>query len=365
MRISTAVGYALSASAALAMLAGCSGVGSQSAPTPLVQAPGNRSLSVHRQVVQNGRTNNSVLAPNLAFVSNHPITTPSFMSPDAAAKPLLFITDNGNSVVDIYLQSNRTMVGQVTHLTNPEGIATDTARNLYVTNGYSLNVLVFAPPYTNAPKLTLADSGGFPSDVAVSRLGVVAVANQCSAPNCNINTGSVTFFAKNSKTACVTVADTTNFGLVRNAAFDNAGNLYIKGFSSTAQKVVGKIIGGCKAKKIILLKTTNSLGWDGGGIQIDKSGRIAVLDYQNGFVIFTYNPPTNGSLGSPITTTPLTGSSSPQAFAFLASGLDLFTADDSPGVSNEYDYAAGGAAESTINVGGLPFGVAASPRLLL
>ena len=74
-----------------------------------------------------GPINNGVAA---LFRSNHSVTTPSFMDPDAVGKPLIFIADAGldNEVVDIFLQSDRKMVGQITGL-SPEGLATDAARN--------------------------------------------------------------------------------------------------------------------------------------------------------------------------------------------------------------------------------------------
>jgi len=69
VRLFTPVGFALSASAALALLAGSSGVGSQMAPAPLGQAPDAGTQSVQRQVVQNGSMNTSVVGANNFIVS--------------------------------------------------------------------------------------------------------------------------------------------------------------------------------------------------------------------------------------------------------------------------------------------------------
>jgi len=350
MRIHAAVGYALSASAALAMLAGCSSGGIQSAQP---------------QVAQNRHINNTGLPPSTAIVSGHRVMSRSFMSPDAAAKPLVFVSDLDEGVVNIYLQRGKNkMVGQITNLNAPQGIATDTSRNLYIVEVNNLDVSVYTPPYTSGAKLTLTDPGYIPVDVAVSRHGVVAVANQCSYPSCG--PGSVTLYAKNSTTACATVTDATNFAQVRYVAFDAAGDLFIEGNNSSPGYVVGEITGGCKAKKIKLLTTSNTLQW-GGGVQIDKMDRIAVLDYDSsagGFTIFTYNQPIRGSLGSSVSTTPLTGSQSPEGFAFQASGANLYTVD--PGIpgSNEYSYPAGGAPEKTISGFQFPYGVAVTRTLV-
>jgi len=106
--------------------------------------------------------------------------TGGFMDPDAVGKPLIFIADAGldNEEVDIFLQSDRKMVGQITGL-SPEGLATDAARNLYIANTGYMNILIYAPPYLTVT-LTLGDGNNIPRAVAVSRKGLVAVANVCT-----------------------------------------------------------------------------------------------------------------------------------------------------------------------------------------
>ena len=99
------------------------------------------------------------------------------MDPGAAGKPLIFVSDAADGVIDIYPQSGKSqkMVGQITGLTQPQGITTDKKGDLYVANTNSSNVLVYAPPYTGKPKMTISDAHEFPADVAVSSAGVVAV----------------------------------------------------------------------------------------------------------------------------------------------------------------------------------------------
>jgi len=314
-----------------------------------------------------GPINNGVPA---LFRSNYSVTTPSFMDPDAVGKPLIFIADAGLNVVDIFLQSDRKMVGQITGL-SLEGLATDAARNLYIANTGYMNILIYAPPYLTV-KLTLGDGDNIPRAVAVSRNGLVAVANVCTLSNCTGNTGSVSFFAKGSTTACTTVADATNFAHMENATFDGAGALYVEGEGSTPQTWnIGKIVGGCNAKKIELLKTPNLRRWIG-GIQIDNAHRIAVINKitANGpFYIDTYNPPKNGSLGRPVSITTLRGSnaSSIENFAFLRSGLDFYDADTQNGSgsrSDEFKYPTSGRPINTISGFGLAWGVAVTPTLL-
>ena len=72
----------------------------------------------------------------------------------------------------------------------------------------------------------------------------------------------------------------------------------------------------------------------------------------------------SNAFGSPVSTTPLTGSTSPLGIAILASGTNLYAADPGgSGLAEEYKYTAGGAAENTIAVGGQPIGIAVTPPL--
>ena len=60
-------------------------------------------------------------------------------------------------------------------------------------------MLVYAPPYTGAPKMTISDAHEFPADVAGSCAGVVAITNICDARKCRLNTGNVVLYAKGSQ----------------------------------------------------------------------------------------------------------------------------------------------------------------------
>jgi hypothetical protein len=352
---------------ALVGLFGCGSLNSATTPRPAEVA----GIRTQPQVLQGSAINNRV--PSL-FRSNHALTTPSFMDPSAVGKPLVFVSDAGldKEDVEIFLQSDTTkMVGQITGL-SPEGIATDAARNLYIANTGYQNVLIYAPPYTSVT-LTLPSGDNIPAAVAVSAKGVVAVANFCTLSNCQGDTGSVSFFAKGSTTPCVSVADPTNFALMDNATFDGAGNLYVEGTGSAPQTYnIGKIVGGCNASKIELLTTSNLRRWIG-GIQVDKSHRIAVINKINAsgpFFIDTYNPPKNGSLGAPYSITRLQGqrTSSIENFAFLSSGAHIYDADShggNPGSkSDEFNYPTSGSPINTIGGFDLAFGVAVTPALI-
>jgi hypothetical protein len=371
MRVSLPVGRAFAATAVLAMLVCFSGCGSQSAATTPQPGAGAANRTFGAQFAQDVPINKGV--PSL-FRSQHPLTSPGFMDPSAVGKPLVFISDAGldQADVDIFLQSDTTkMVGQITGL-SPEGIATDAAGNLYIANTGYQNVLIYPPPYTT-PSLTLAEGDNIPRDVAVSKTGLVAVANLCTLSNCEGNTGSVSFFAKGSTTACATVADPTNFADMQNDTFDAAGNLYVEG-NGAAPKTwnIGKIVGGCSATGIELLKTPNVRQWIG-GIQIDKAGRIAVVNavtINQPFFIDTYNPPIHSSLGRPVSFTRLVGTKTNAIvnFAFLRSGYGFYDADTDNGNGNsksdKFGYPASGPSKNTIRGFELAWGVAVTPPLI-
>ncbi len=352
MAIFRIIRAALGASATLALLAGCSGGSS-----PAEFSPGG--------LASTGRADNSLLAPTVARISHEPVATASFMDPRAAGKPLIFVSDAADGVIDIYPQAgkNQKMVGQITGLTQPQGITTDKQGDLYVANTNSSNVLVYAPPYTGAPTMTISDTGEFPADVAVSNAGVVAITNICNAPKCRLGTGNVVLYAKGSTKSCATVSYSgSNFTRVMFGEFDKKGVLYIDGMNSGYQTSFGLVTGGCNATTITNLNYVYTVSFPG-GIQIDKAGRIAFCDPVNQ-VVDTFDPPANDAFGAPALTTPLTGSISPLSIAILASGKNLYAADPGgSGFAEEYEYTAGGTAENTIGVGGQPIGIAVTPPL--
>jgi hypothetical protein len=372
MRTFNAVTHPMMAIVALAMLDACCGGASQMALTTAQQNTGAATESVYQPALEKSRVN-AILALRRSGVKGQSVT-PSFFDSAAKNKPLVFVSDSTANVVDIYLQARKNkMVGQITGLNGPVLLATDAARNLYVADYYSSTVPIYAANYMKIPKLILDDTGNFPFGVAVSTQGLVGVVNQCTAPSCPSNSSSVSFFSKNATTPCATIAVSANYA--GGGAFDDKGNFYFDGAnSSSTASVIGQIIGGCKAKVSRVLTTTNTIAF-ATSTQIDKADRLAILDIGAGTtctcVIDTYNLPKRGSLGKPVSTTPLAGGEPPfytkTAFAFRASGRDLFA--NSVGKYSailEYDYPAGGDPEKTLMLPAQanPGGVAVTPPLL-
>ncbi len=352
MHISNAAVRALTAFGAVILVAGCSG-GNPRIGAPLFAAPDSgASRAVQHQGIQTNRPGNDNHAPSETGPLAHPATR-SFFNPAATGKPLIFVSDISHEVVDIFLQAKgNAKVGQIIgDIYGPTGLATDGAGDIYIPDNNSGTIVVFAPPYTTFPKLTLDDTGNYPEDVAVSARGLVAVAN--SNP-------SVSFYRKNSTKSCATVSD-PSFGGLEHDTFDAEGNLFVDGENGNGF-VVGEIRGGCNATTIERLSTGNVIGSWPGAIKIDKHDRIAIEDGY-GAVIYTYNRPVNGSLGNPVTTTPLTGAAGGYNFAFRASGDSLYVADYLNGAIEEYAYPNGGSSKDSISVGNTE-GVAVMPPLV-
>jgi hypothetical protein len=378
MRISSLASFTLGASITLTALAGCGS--SQVTPAPLMQSSVGSS-SMQEAAFQTGRLN-GLRSMRGGIVPAQPAAGPSFMDRRAVGKPLVFVSyDDG--AIDIYLQGGKNkMVGQITEsIEAVSDLATDTAGNLYSITSppSSSSVTVYAPPYTNGPKLTISTPNAYL--VAVSRQGTVAVAV------CTIASGSqcglgVQLYAAGSTTPCNTVLlYKSAFLTAAGMAFDHKGNLYVPsyGSGSPAPLPVAEINGGCHAKKVKTFTTANSIA-NVGDIHVDKAGRLAILvalgTYPYTFAIDAYDPPKNGSLGNPVSTTSLPGTfSSPPFpsgyFAFLNSGRGLWAGYENVGPSYaggayELSYPAGGVPEKTItsDPGTFAYGVAVTPALV-
>jgi hypothetical protein len=249
--------------------------------------------------------------------------------------------------VDLFT-ADGTQVAQLTGFNGAAGMASDVKGDLYVADLYNSRVQVYAAGFASSP-VTLAEPGQYPYDVDSFANGTyVAVANV---------TGSVSIFKGSTLLRNITSA---NLNEAYFCAFDGKGNLYVDG-SDSSGAVIGEIphatSGGSTFEQ---LTTTNTLGF-AAGIQVTTAGGQIAIEDAHSHAIFTYNPPSGGSLGTPTQITQLGESENPLTFAFTKNMADLYVADNDLGDAFEYTYPAGGTAVSTITVGGNPFGTAVIP----
>jgi hypothetical protein len=338
MFASVRVAFLSSAAAAVALLTGCSG-GALQTPAANGQGAATQSLGMR--------------APKV--LTTHPTPFVNVAGVNALHGNETIIADAASATVTVWGrngQLNAILFDGIT--ANPNGMTTDAAEDLYVANiGYS-NVIVYAKPYTSI-KLTLDDPGQLPTDVAVSSTGVVAVMNYLTTA---LYPGSVSFYAKGSSTACATVGD-PGWISFDNAAFDAAGNLFINGQDSTGKMLIGELVGGCSATTITTLTVGNVIA-SPGGVQ-EYRGKLLIDDPANR-EIYTYAPPSGGSLGSPTATTTLAGAINPVTFAIESNGRHLWTADLNASLpaAQRYTYPAG-ASVKEINDHITPIGIAVNP----
>ena len=344
MPASTRLRYLVGGATALALLAGCSGGGAL--------APSGGSAASSLQSIGSGvRLAGSLPAANAD-------TAPA----NARAADEIIVADGGNNTVTVFNGKGQVTATLTTKdgLNSPQGITTDPAGTLYVPNESSSNVLVFKKPYTSAAKI-IKDPGYSPIDVAfdpsTGGLGVINNESTAHGP------GDIAIFPAGSTKPCATIkGGSSGFEFFVYGAFDKTGNLYVDGFDANNTTIVGVVKGGCKASTVSKLTVNTTIGFPG-GIQVLKSGKI-LIDDQGSSTIYTYAPPSHGSLGSPIATTPLNGSSDPVTFAITATN-DLWVADRGLLSANEFQYPVGGSPLKIFrNNFSSPDGIAVNPAQL-
>jgi hypothetical protein len=307
--------HALFACAIVSLLLGCSGVGTPSSTIP--GSPGSGDPT-------------SVLRAGVYRISK-PDSSPGFADIDATGKAAIIVSADDN----IYVFSPKgKVIAKIAGVSG--GLAGTKAGDFYVTNTAHNSILLYKSDYKTL-LATLSDPNEFPVAVSYEETtGVVGVTNIVSTSN---GPGTVSIYAEGKTTPCATVGNPA-WVRVYFDAFDSKGDLFVDGEDRAGKTVVGEITGGCKANSIAPLKVGNVIAFPG-AVQVTKTDDVAVSD-QEGGSIYTYKPPVQGSLGAPIATTPLTGSSDVIAFAFGSNGKDLWTADAVLGVADEYAYPAGG-----------------------
>jgi hypothetical protein len=329
MRASSYLAFFLRSAATVALLAGCSGGGSQ---PPVANAPSS-ALTQLSMVPQD----TNVKAPP----ANQVIVSDSFAN-----------------TVSIFDAKGHLQTRLEKDINAPFGITTDSAANLYVANSQGANVFVYSQPYKSIG-LTLNEPGRYPLDVAVSKAGLVGVMS-ATAPS---GPGNVTFYKKGSTSACADVSD-PNWNEMSFGAFDASGNLFVDGVDREGNPLVGEVHGGCAAKSVTTLTVGNTMSGVA-GVQV-VHGNILILNQNYSTFtpeIFTYAPPSGGSLGSPIATTKLSAGIEMESFAMTRDDRHLWIAHSDVAYGRiEYTYP-GGRFVKSFNEPGLKtaYGIAVNP----
>jgi serine/threonine-protein kinase len=262
----------------------------------------------------------------------------------AKADKDVFVSDSGATV---FLFKNKTYKpnGSITGFNSNDGIAVDTAGNLYVTNVDSKNVEEFAPG-SSTPKCTYDSGLVDPINVTTDAKGDVFVVDF----NDLHNPGYIDEFKQCSDT--VTTQYSVSSG-PEGAVLDSKGDLFVTFFNSGFTGGFEEFVKG-KTPGEILSVTVDSPG----GLIIDKDGDL-IADDQAGSIDVIPEPYT--------TAIPLvSGLSDPFHAALSKNGKVLFNANFGSDTVTIYKYPAGTLTHTLGSSDGLDGaeGVADSPSSL-
>jgi hypothetical protein len=352
MRFPSQLGYVLSGTAALALLAGCSGGGAGTPATSSIPGAGSQSIvrntggsAFSQSIVRNVGGTTSVLRTGMPAIVHH-IAGPGFdldpKTPGAEA-----VSDAENEVVDIFNTAGK-QTAQLTGLSEPQGLGSDSKGNLYVANTGTSQVLVYTA-FKGSPK-SYSTSGYYPAGVAVDSKGNIGVTEICNTASCG--QGGISFIVKGKIHTLTSSAITrVYFG-----GFDSKGNFFADGENSSGYAVV-EVKGGATGKSITPL---SGFSFEfPGGVNVEKNGDICVGDQEGPITCYSLK----GTTLSPKSTTSLSPESDAVGWTFNSTEKDVWDADAGLDQSNEYKFPAGGSSIKTLtpSPAGEPIGVALNP----
>jgi hypothetical protein len=208
---------------------------------------------------------------------------PAHVEASGCSTSVVYVTSYDNSVY-IYERrhSHATPCGQITGVTNPQGLFVDAKRNLWVALAGDCkkqfsSVLEFAPG-NSTPIKTLSDPYGPATDVAVDNAsGTVYVTNffNYTTGCASGNNGAVEVYANGSTTPTGSLSD-PHMNYAFNDAVDNHGNLYVTYLQLNGPTGSGRIdewFGGMGSPTDLGISLNAP-----GGIQTTRTGALLVCD---------------------------------------------------------------------------------------
>jgi sugar lactone lactonase YvrE len=202
----------------------------------------------------------------------------------AASGNLLYVADLGNEQIDIFKQhgANQQPIGTITSGVNfPGGMTVDSKGNLYVANeresDSEFSVNIYAKGSTS-PTTVITKDLSTPTDVAVGTDGTIYVSNFNELDN-----GYVSVYPKGNVKKEYRISD-FNGGAPLSLALDKSGNLYaMYDTNDTGGSAVNEYAPGATTGTNLNLTFKY-----GGGIQVDDSGNIVVVEQlqPSAFLIF-------------------------------------------------------------------------------
>ena len=191
----------------------------------------------------------------------------SWMSPDKK-KALLYVSDYDESVLNVYSYPKLKMVGQITGLSNPDGVCSDKKGNIWVDNNTGANLVEYKHGGTS-PIATVSDSNNYPVGCSVDpTTGNLAASNIFTFSG---GQGSVAVYKGASGSP--TLYTDPDFIYVYFCGYDNKGNLFIDGVNSGFGFEFAELAKGSSSLKTISLSGgtvtfPGNIRWDGKNVAV-------------------------------------------------------------------------------------------------
>jgi sugar lactone lactonase YvrE len=211
----------------------------------------------------------------------------SWLEAGTRARHLLYVADGTN--VDIYhantFAHSPRLIGQITGLEQPTGVAVDANGYLYVVQGVvGAPVLVFAPGSTT-PARELDVQGAWGDNIRIGRDGDVLVATSDGGPN---NSSVLVYHAADTEPYAVLLA---YFDGAFSMAPDLAGDVF---YLRASGGDLGLTINEFKAHGRDTWKTELDLGFNPmqqpWAIAFDHAGNLVAMDYDVNWNLFVFAP---------------------------------------------------------------------------
>jgi sugar lactone lactonase YvrE len=264
------------------------------------------------------------------------------VQPDKSAQ-LLFVSDNLQSKVYVFdalsKTSNPAPLYTITDgISNPNGIATDTAGNLWVANLSSNEVIEYAKG-SSTPEFTISNGMNGPYDVKVDGFGNVFVAMDGEYGGSDTVVEYAAGTAVPIYTWSVPQSNMQITGIaLTNPTLKGETGVYALEYQNVGSGAEGGLLacfpGGSNT---VCTHLTNYLYGQTGGITIASQGARKPFEF---LAADTYLPGIDETIPNPPSVKRLIMTGVPQGLTLNAKGSRLFVADETYGSVNEYTFPA-------------------------
>jgi hypothetical protein len=239
----------------------------------------------------------------------------SWMAPEARHDDLLYVSEYGGGVVDVFSYPKGAQVGALSGFSSLQGECVDAKGNVWIlSNDTHPGAAEFAHGGTS-PIASVSDSGQEPYGCAIDpTTGNLAISNQ---------SGNVAIYASAQGTPKLIADGAMVLGLW--CGYDNQGNLFFDGLNGKIESQLAEVP---KNGSLTNLTLNGSLGfpgniqWDGSSVTIDD------VMYQSENTSAVDRLQISGSSASIIGTTPLVGSE--EVFGTWIQGKTIVAPEEEP-----------------------------------